>query len=101
MTQTQFINALSRVRNSYSWKYSGNTLVGVARYGNDRGKVYNPVTALARTLRVGNFTNTVTGTRQAASRLGLTTELVNAILSGSNRGHAQIVRGKMIDVLPV
>jgi len=99
MTQTEFISALNRVTRSYKWSYVNNTLVGVAKNGELRGCTFNPITAVARTLRVGTYSNDANGTTRAGRALGLSQELVDAILSSSNRGHAQIVRGKMLNVL--
>lgn len=95
MTQTQFVKQLNAVKNSYRWKYVNNKLVGVAKNGKNRGCIYNPVTALARTLRKCDTGSTL----MAAESLGLSNELARAILSTSNRGHAQIIRGQMLKVL--
>jgi len=99
MTLREFLVALKSTVNSYRWVYEGNSLVGTAKYGADRGVTYNPVTAVARTLRVGNYPNTKAGTSHAAKALGLTDGLVSAVLSQSNRGHAQIIRGKLLETL--
>ena len=53
MNQEQFLQTLSQTTNSYNWSYEGNRIVGVARNGADRGKTFNPVTAVARTQRLG------------------------------------------------
>jgi hypothetical protein len=98
MNQTSFVKAVSGL-SSYVWSRDGNRLVGKARYGYDRGRNFNPITALARTRRVGTFSSNAAGTRSAARSLGLTTGVTDAVLSDSNRGHAQIVRGRLTNAL--
>ena len=99
MDQTQFLQTLARTTNAYSWSYEGNQITGVARNGADRGKTFNPVTAVARTMRHGTFANTQRGTTQAASRLGLTSSTATSVLCKSNRGNAQVVRGRILKSL--
>lgn len=101
MTQTEFLSVIGGVKNSYSWTYKDNKLVGVAKYGQDKGRVYNPITALCRTLRAGSYPATVNGTLSAAKALGISEDLARAVVSQSNRGHAQIVRGKLLRALNV
>jgi hypothetical protein len=48
---------------------------------------------------LGNFPTTKRGTLRAARALGITEGLALAVLSRSNRGHAQIVRGKMLNMI--
>lgn len=96
MNQVEFLAALSSVRGQYSWEYDSNRLVGTARRGAQKGQLYNPVTAVAESTRTGTYPNTKRGTERAARSLGMTQELASAIYSQSNRGHAQIVRGKML-----
>ena len=86
MNQEQFLQSLSQITKSYTWSYEGNRIVGVARNGSDRGKIFNPVTAVARSTRSGVFANTKRGTTQAASRLGLTPATASSVLCTSNRG---------------
>ena len=99
MNQTLFLETLTQTTKAYSWTYQDNRLVGVARNGADRGTVFNPITAVARTLRLGTFPATKRGTVQAANALGLTTGTVNSVLCTSNRGNAQVVRGRMLESL--
>jgi hypothetical protein len=101
MNQTQFLNELSSVSNSYTWTYAGNSLIGVARNGQDRGLNFNPITALARSNRLGTFPHTKRGTSAASRALGLSVTTVDSILSSSNRGNAQVVRGRMLSTLGV
>ena len=99
MTQTVFLDTLTRVSSAYSWRYVDNKIVGVARRGQHKGKTFNPVTAVAGSLGNGYFENTKRGTERAAKSIGITPQLAMAVHSGSNRGHAQIVRGKMLETI--
>jgi hypothetical protein len=95
MTQTQFVQALKSVQDSYKWVYKNNQLVGIAKYGTARGVTYTPVQAVCRTLRKGDYNSSL----KAGKRLGLSEELIKAMQSTSNRGHAQIIRGQMLNIL--
>jgi hypothetical protein len=99
MTQEEFLTELSAVFNKYEWTYVNNTLQAVVRRGKDKGLTCNPITAVARSTGVGTYPSTKRGTLRAAKALGITQELALAVLSRSNRGHAQIVRGKMLTAL--
>lgn len=101
MNQSEFLEVLSSVYSSYSWQYTNNRLTGTAKRGDVKGSVFNPVTAVAYKLSATYYPNTKRGTLQAARSLGMTTELATAVYSQSNRGHAQIVRGKMLNIVPV
>lgn len=99
MNQYEFLNALANSYRQYSWDYADNRLVGVSRRGPTKGLAFNPVTAVANSFGYGTFPNTKRGTQRAARTLGITQELANAVYSQSNRGHAQIVRGKMLNTV--
>jgi hypothetical protein len=95
MTQNEFLTALSTVANGYNWDYYiDNRILGIRG-----GKTFNPVTAVAHSLHGTYYPQTKRGTLQAARKLGMTVSLATAIYSQSNRGHAQIVRGKMLKVV--
>lgn len=96
MDQSQFINELSRVAGSYRWEYNDNNLVGVARYGKARGQRFNPVTAVARSVNGVSYPLTARGVQKAARSLNLSNSLLTSIMSNSNRGNAQVVRGKLL-----
>ena len=94
MTQYDFLKTLNKVYRSYTWDYTDNRLVGT------RGRrTFNPVTAVAYSVGYGYNPPTKRGTLTAARSLGITTALANAVYSQSNRGHAQIIRGKMCDTV--
>ena len=99
MNQYEFLEALDSVATQYSWSYVGNRLVGVSKRGTTKGLSFNPVTAVANTYGLGFYESTKRGTLSAGKKLGITEELANAVHSQSNRGHAQIVRGKMLNTV--
>ncbi len=99
MSETQFLLALNKTTKAYRWEFGpdGKTIIGTARSG--KGK-FNPVTAVNR------FFNRKTSTTNAAgTKLGLSLTLVNNIVSASagvsNRGNAQVLRGKIRQVLGI
>ena len=96
MNQEQFFQTLSQTTNAYKWSYEGNQVVGVARNGAARGKTFNPVTGVARTQRLGTYANTKRGTITAANQLGLSQGTASSVLCTSNRGNAQVVRGRTL-----
>lgn len=99
MTQSEFLEKFTNVVSKYNWSYENNSIKGVVKRGNDRGVKVNPITAVARGFGYGSFPATKYGTMKAARKLGLTDSLALAVLSSSNRGHAQIIRGKMLLML--
>jgi hypothetical protein len=101
MNQSQFLDQLSAISNSYTWSYEDGTIVGTARNGNARGQVFNPITAIARSTRVGEFSNTKRDTTRAARSLGLSTSTLNGLYCHSNRGNAQVLRGRMRSALNI
>lgn len=99
MTQYEFLWSLIDCVGSYNWTYSNNRLLGTGKRGNAKGVTFNPVTAVANHHGFGIYPATKRGTERAARALGLTTALAHAVHSQSNRGHAQIVRGKMLNAI--
>jgi len=93
MNQNEFLNLLEKCSSGYNWEYVGNRLVGTRGARN-----FNPVTAVAHSLTRSYYPPTKRGTLQAAKKIGMTDSLATAIYSQSNRGHAQIVRGKMLNI---
>lgn len=96
MNQTQFMEKLQSVARTYRWEYSDNQLVGTARYGKLRGSRFNPITAVARAVTGNYYPLTSQGLLKASKALGITSSLVDSVLSDSNRGNAQVVRGKLL-----
>jgi hypothetical protein len=94
MRESEFLNELNCVSRSYNW--ADEDLTGVAKNGrNGRGSVFNPITALARTKRLGVFKSTREGTLKAAKALGLQQSMVTALFSDNNRGHSQVLKGRV------
>jgi len=101
MNQTQFLDQLTQMRNSYTWTYHNNQVRGVARNGKDKGTPHNPITAVARTTRQGTFKPTARGTSQAAKAIGVSGGMVSSLLCSSNRGNAQVLRGRILQSLGI
>lgn len=101
MNATQFLNAMNDVARSYKWEYVDGQIVGTAKNGRLKGERFNPVTALARTRRVTEQPNTTSGTRVASKALNLASTVSEGLLSNSNRGYAQIIRGKVLKALNI
>jgi len=93
MNQNEFLSLFEKCSSNYTWEYVDNRLIGTRN-----GKFFNPVTAVAYSSTLGYNPPTKRGTRRAGRLLGITPELANAVHSQSNRGHAQIVRGKMLNI---
>jgi len=99
MKTSQFLNALNRVRNSYTWTLQDGRVVGVARRGNHKGKIFNPVTALARTTQRGVFDSSPEGTAAAASVLDLPSSVVTAVVAPAKNGNSVVLKGRILKVL--
>lgn len=104
MRESEFLNALRGVSRSYKWVNEEGQITGVAKNGirrNGRGSKFNPITAVARTMRVGVFPSTRNGTEKAAKALGLNNNLVEELFSSDNRGHSQVIKGRVRRALGV
>lgn len=101
MTETQFLIALSKTTRAYDWTTEGKSIKGKAKNGKSRGSMFSPVTAVARYLGLGTYTNA----RTAACKLGLTKTFTNtlskATKANSNRGETQVLRGRVKQALGV
>ena len=99
MSETQFLLALNKTTNAYRWAFGsdGKTIVGTARHGNGK---FNPVTAVNRFMN-----RSTSNTNAAGTQLGLSTTLIENIVGASagisNRGNAQVLRGKIRQVLGI
>jgi phage terminase large subunit-like protein len=105
MTETQFLVALSQTTTAYKWTVDNKQIVGTAKNGKTRGKKFDPVTAVCRSVGKGTYASTCRGKKQAASKIGLTDTLAKNVSSAtqakSNRGNYQVLRGRMRQVLDV
>ena len=105
MTETQFLLALQKTKKSYKWHLRGNKIRGVARNGNDKGELFDPVTAVSRYTGNGTYGVTQRGRKKAGKSTGLSTTLTNTVVDASdakhNRGGSQVLRGRIRQVLEV
>jgi len=105
MESNEFYSALSDLPQYYNFNVDGSSITGQIQRGEYRGETVNPVTAVA--LRE---TGTVYGTnkretQRAGRAIGLNSQFVNhvynATTASSNRGNAQVVRGKIRNALEI
>lgn len=90
MNQESFIREFQAIAGQHVWS----NLLTKPRGSN--WAVLNPVTAVCLDKTGILFRNTKRETARAARHLGITQELAMAIYSKSNRGHSQIIRGKLL-----
>jgi len=101
-----FYTKLSETSLTYNWELNGSqTVVATGSRGKVKGVSLNPVTAVAYRQGKGVYASNQRGTRQAGKALGLsrtfTDNLYQATTNYSNRGHSQVVRGKIRSALGV
>ena len=105
MESNDFYVALGQLPQYYNFGVSDGSITGEILRGEYRGETVNPVTAVA--LRE---TGTVYGTnkretQRAGRAIGLNSQFVNhvynATTGSSNRGNAQVVRGKIRNALEI
>lgn len=99
MNQTQFLDVLRDVSESYSWTNDRGDHTATSKKRALRGVVFNPVTAVAHSITGQTFRNTKRDTQRAAKAIKMDETLANAIYSRDNRGHSQVVNGKIRKVL--
>tara|TARA_B100001939_G_C16936927_1_gene616447 strand:+ start:1717 stop:2034 length:318 start_codon:yes stop_codon:yes gene_type:complete len=105
MESKEFYTSLASLPKSYNFGVEQNTIVGSTTRGKGRGLTFNPVTVLAFRETGEVFGTNKRETLKAGKALGLTreftTHVYNATTSVSNRGNAQVVRGKIRSALGV
>lgn len=106
MERSDFYKALSSVKNSYEWQIDGdNNIVATKSRGKNRGSLFNPITAVATLKGYIANGNNKRETLKAGTALGLprsfTEHVYDATVSVSNRGNAQVVRGKIRSALEI
>ena len=89
---------------TYKWSIEGNQkIVGTGKRGRAKGLTFNPVTAVAHREGHGEYSNNKRDTIRAGRALGLSNTfsvfLYQATTNYSNRGHSQVVRGKIRSAL--
>lgn len=106
MNSSEFYDKLSKTSATYNWQVSNKkSITATGKRGKVKGESLNPVTAVAYKQGKGVFASNKRGTQQAGKALGLTktfTEnLYQATTNKSNRGHSQVVRGKIRSALEI
>ena len=106
MDTQDFYQKLSQTSSTYNWEVSSSqSVTAQGKRGKVKGATLNPVTAVAYKQGKGVFASNKRGTQQAGKALGLTktfTEnLYQATTNQSNRGHSQVVRGKIRSALEI
>lgn len=94
MNQSTFLNIFANLANTYNFRWDGTQLVGT--FGEHK---LNPVTALCYQYNGKLYRNNKRETLRAARAIGISQELALAVYSKSNRGHSQVVRGKMLQIV--
>mgnify|MGYP001236624466 CR=1 FL=1 len=100
MKSSEFFSQLSQVSTTYNWSLTdSNTIIGEGRRGKAKGVTFNPITAVAFRKGHGTFGSNKRETLKAGRALGLdstfTNNLYQATTNYSNRGHSQVVRGRI------
>ena len=105
MESREFYTSLASLPKSYSFGVEQKTITGSTTRGKGRGLTFNPVTVLAFRETGEVFGTNKRETLKAGKALGLTreftTHVYNATTSVSNRGNAQVVRGKIRSALEI
>lgn len=100
MDQSTFLNTFANLANAYNFRWDGTQLVGtVGTVGTVGEHKFNPVTALCYQYKGKLYRNNKRETLRAARAIGISQELALAVYSKSNRGHSQVVRGKMLQIV--
>jgi hypothetical protein len=96
---SNFYKALRSLRSKFAWIVDENNNI-VAVKGNS---VYNPITAIAATVGYSSPSNNKRETLKVARALGMEKDFAEQVYSAvnclTNRGNAQIVRGKVREAL--
>ena len=104
--QGEFYDQLSDLPQSYGFGVDGsNQIIGQGKRGKAKGIRFTPVTAVAHRNGLGTYSSNKRDTLRAGKALGLTktfTEnLYQASTNHSNRGHSQVVRGRIRSALEI
>lgn len=106
MERNEFYRTLSRLKKQYNWEISEDNTIVATGTGQRRSTVtYNPVTAVANWHGYRPSSNNKRETLKLGRALGLNRDFVehvyDATTSVSNRGNAQVVRGKLRSALEI
>ena len=105
MKENTFLAALAKLTKSYKWTVKDGNIRATNKDGKfQRGIcVFNPITAVCRASRRGNFSTL--GTAFASERLGIARNLSDNIRDAAeakeNRGYVQVLRGKIRAILKI
>lgn len=104
MNHSTFLSEISKLKKNYKWSVDKRgRIVGKPVNHADKAKVktYNPITALARSTRVGQYKPSKTKT--ALNKLGIEQNtqqsLIAAVNNSCRRGQSQVMRGRIKKVL--
>ena len=99
-TINDFYDTLTKLPKCYEWTVENKSIIATKTRGVAKGVTFNPVTAVAHKLGVGNFSNNKNGTLEAGSALGLprrfTSSVYDAVKGRFNRGNTQVLRGRIL-----
>ena len=106
METSEFYQSLTTLPVSHSWTVGDNKSITAEKTrGKDRGSSVNPVTAVAQSKGLGTYGTNKRETLKAGKALGLSRAFAStaydAATSVSNRGNAQVVRGKIRSALEI
>lgn len=105
MERSEFYNTLESLPSSYRFGVEDNTIIGSTNRGPARGVTFNPITAVAFRVTGEVYGTNKREAQKAGRALGLPREFVNHVYDAtngvSNRGNAQVVRGKIRSALGV
>ena len=107
MERSEFYNKLSQTSSTYNWEVNDKSqnLIAEGTRGKVKGVTLNPVTAVAYRQGKGVYASNKRGTLQAGKALGLprtfTDSVYQASTNHSNRGHSQVVRGRIRSALEI
>ncbi len=107
MESSEFYQQLSSLPSTtYNFSIeSDQKIVATGRRGKAKGITFNPVTAVAHRVGHGSYGTNKRDTLKAGRALGLSKtfaeNLYQATTNYSNRGHSQVVRGKIRSALEI
>ena len=103
MDTSEFYTTLNNLPQCYTWGMEDTQITVTKTRGVARGTSFNPVTAVAHRRGLGVYGNNKRDTLKAGTALGLprtfTSNVYDAVRSITNRGNAQVVRGRILEAI--
>ena len=103
METSEFYATLNNLPQCYTWGMEDTEITVTKTRGVARGTSFNPITAVAHRMGFGMFSNNKKETLKAGTALGLprtfTSNVYDAVRSTTNRGNAQVVRGRILEAI--